>query len=90
MSDFREIVEEDQFKEDKKKLKKHSPKRLDEVLDGVTWVLARRPESFSQIPGTDVYMAKTDPFGIPALYIWFTFDEDHVYLESIEEAPIPK
>jgi len=89
-ADFREIIEQQQFKEDKRKLR-HSAKRLDEILDGVTWTLTRLPECYPNIPETDVYLAKTDAFSdVPALYVWFTFDENYVYLEGIEEAPIPE
>ena len=58
-ADLREIVEQPQFREDKKKFK-HSAKRLDEILEGIVWTLARLPECYPNIPGTNVYLAKTD------------------------------
>ncbi len=83
----RDIREEEAFKDAKNKLR-HSAKRLDEVLFGVTWVMARKPESFPKIPGLDLYVAKTDATpNTPALYIWFTFDDAVVSLLLIEEAP---
>jgi len=86
----RTLREEKQFAEEKAKLK-HSAKRLDEVLSGLSWTLARRPDSFPNVPGLKLYLAKTDPFpGTPALFVWFTFDEDMVYLLSIEEAARPE
>ena len=64
--------------------------RLDEILFGVTWALARAPESFLNVPETDLYLAKTDAgpprSGIPGLYIWFKFDDEEVRLLSIEVA----
>jgi hypothetical protein len=82
-----EIREEEAYRESKNKLR-HSTKRLDEVLFGVMWVLARRPDSFPKIPGLQLYVAKTDRFSTnPALYIWYTFDSKTVSLLLIEEAP---
>ncbi len=83
----RTLREEKSFSDDKKRLSK-SAKRLDEILDGIIWVLARNAESFSIIPGTVLGLAKTDKFpGHDAYYVWFTFDEDTVYLQRIEKAP---
>jgi hypothetical protein len=67
---------------------KYSVKRLDEVLDGLTWAACRKPDSFPKVRGINLYLAKTDAtFDTPALYVWFTFDDDHVYFLSIEETP---
>jgi hypothetical protein len=84
----RQIIEEDQFREEKIRISR-SVKRLDDILLGITWVLARKPESFEQVGTLDLYLAKTDavPPGVPALYIWFWFDDDAVHLLSIEHAP---
>jgi hypothetical protein len=83
----RQIIEEKQFEEEKKRIAR-SAKRLDEVLFGITWAIARKPESFSQVPGLNLYLAKTDGLpGTPALYIWFTFNKDSATLLSIEPAP---
>ncbi len=87
---FRTIVEEPLFIQQKKKLRV-SVRRLDEVLHGVTWVLCRKPEEFGNIPGTSLYLAKTDSApDTPALYVWFIFDDDTVRLLMIEEAPKPE
>jgi hypothetical protein len=87
-AEFREVIERRQFQQEKGKLK-HSEKRLDEMLDGIIWTLARLPESYPQIPGTDLYLAKSDAVpGVAGLYIWFRYNENQVFLESIEAAPI--
>jgi hypothetical protein len=86
----RTIREEKQFVEEKAKLK-HTAKRLDEVLFGVTWALCRKPDSFPNVPGTKLYLAKTDGTAdTSGLFIWFTFDAEVVYLLSIEEAANPE
>lgn len=84
---MRNIVEDSLFATQKRKLK-HSARRLDSILDGITWALARKPEQFPRVPDTEkLYLAKTDPFpGAPRMYVWYTFDEKNVYLLSIEEA----
>jgi hypothetical protein len=85
----RQIVEEEQFAQEKKNLR-HSAARLDEILFGITWVMARRPDSFPQVPGLKLYVARTDSFpGAPPLHVWFTFDDTNVHLLSIEEMPLP-
>ena len=83
----REIVEEESFVIEKQRISR-SAKRLDEILFGITWVLSRKPESFPQVTGLDLYLAKTDPVpGLPSVNVWFTFDERKVYLLFIELAP---
>ena len=80
----REIIEEESFAAEKERIA-YSAKRLDEILFGITWVLCRKPESFPQVPGLDLYLAKTDAFSdTPAVNVWFTFDDQHVHLLFIE------
>jgi hypothetical protein len=84
----RQIIEEDQFQEEKIRISR-SIKRLDEILLGVLWVMARKPDSFERVGNLGLYLAKTDavPPSIPALYIWFWFNDEEVHLLSIELAP---
>lgn len=84
----RQIIEESDFKDEKERISR-SVKRLDEILLGITWVLARKPESFNKVGELDLHLAKTDPVppDIPALYIWFWFNDSEVHLLSIERAP---
>jgi hypothetical protein len=82
----REIIEEESFGIEKERISK-SAKRLDDVLFGIIWVLSRKPESFPQVTGLDLYLAKTDDIpGSPALNVWFTFDDQQVRLLFIEFA----
>jgi len=86
----RDIREEEAYKDAKQRIR-HTARRLDEILSGVTWVMARKPESFPKIPGLDLYVAKTDPSpDAPALYVWFTFDDTTVSLLLVEESPEPE
>lgn len=82
---MRTIIEEDLFRRQKSKLR-ISVKRLDEILEGITWALSKRPEAFHNVPGTNLHLIKTDPFSaLPALHVWYKFDDECVYLLSIEK-----
>ena len=51
--------------------------RLDEQLEGVMWVISHAPDKCDSIPGTSLYIIKTDAFpGAPALRVFFTIDDD--------------
>lgn len=59
--------------------------RLDEILNGILWVLARKPDFFPRVPGTIIHRAKTEKFpNLPVFRIWFTYDADEVCLQLIE------
>ena len=80
----RTIVESDLFRASKETLPV-TCERLDEILDGILWVLRRRPEFFPNIPGTTLYRAKTEQFpDLPVFIVWFRFNENTVTLELIE------
>ena len=82
----REVIEEKTF-EIEKQLISRSVKGLDEILFGITWTLSRKPETFPQVPGLDLYLAKTDATPrFPSLSIWFTFDDRCVRLLFIEKS----
>jgi hypothetical protein len=62
-----------------------SHSRLDEVLDGVCFALARHPESFENVKGTNLSILKTAVYpGAPSLRIFFTYDECEVHLLAVE------
>lgn len=67
-------------------------KRLDEIMDGVTWSIARNPGVFPLMAGTGLRLAKTDPFPNSApLRIYFTWDEDDNctlrWIEPMDDLP---
>lgn len=84
---FRTLIESEQFKAEKSKINPDI-KRLDDMLNSVTWALAQHPEHFEHIPGTQrLYRVNTDPFpDAPPVRIWYTFDDTAVELLSIELA----
>jgi hypothetical protein len=62
--------------------------RLDEVLGGVFFVLARSPERYPCIERTNLRAFCTRVYpSAPSLRIFYTFDEDTVSLHFIEFAP---
>lgn len=81
---YRQIVESEQFSSAKSLLFPNI-KRLDDMLNGITWALARHPEEFPCVPCTSLYMAATDPFpDAPAIRVWYTFDDGNVTMLDIE------
>ena len=48
-------------------------KRIDDILTGTTFFLAKDPYIFDMVPGThDIRLIKTDAIGIGVvIYIWF-------------------
>jgi hypothetical protein len=60
--------------------------KLDDIISGLSATIARRPEKFAREPqtGWSRIVVKGFPPEIPALSIWFTYDEDHVYIEHVQ------
>jgi hypothetical protein len=83
---LRTVSETRNFSTQKEKLKIDA-KCLDEVLFGVTWALARKPEIFPVVlKPHKISVIKTDRTKtIPALRIFFSFDENEVKMLWLEE-----
>jgi hypothetical protein len=64
-------------------------KRLDEALAGLEWALSNSPESFAQLYGSKLRMARIRKApGVPEMRVWFTFDETQVtvvFAEAVED-----
>lgn len=60
--------------------------RVDDVLRGLIDTICVKPEIFAREPitGWSRIIVKGFPPDIPFLRIWFTYDENDVYLECIE------
>jgi hypothetical protein len=80
----RTLVEEPTFKQQVADLRL-SVARLDECLKGLGWLLARAPELFPLVPDTKLRRAKLRNYapGV-VLDVWFSFDEQNVFLHAIE------
>ena len=86
---LREVIESLQFQDQVKDLGV-SVKRLDEVLFGVTWRIARTPDQCPlAIEGrSDLRITKTvKASSVPPLRILFAFDEGRVTLLQLSEVP---
>jgi hypothetical protein len=89
MAEFhaRTIIEDQRVENALAKLKrKHS--RIEDVFDGLKWVLSRHPERGVKIPGhnPDVFLIKTleyDISGVPTLVVLYRFDADTVTIEAL-------
>jgi hypothetical protein len=60
--------------------------KLDSVLEGFSNTVCRRPELFEREPytGSSRVIVKAFPPDIPPMRIWFTYDDDNVYIEHVE------
>lgn len=59
--------------------------RLEEMLDGLQWVLARKPDAHEQAPGTQFRVAVTQA-STPHLRVFYTWDGAEVVLRHAELA----
>lgn len=64
-----------------------SHKRIEEVLSGIEYGLAKHPEKFEKVAGTQFSMAKTNFYrGAPSIRILFKYNATEVHLIAIEFA----
>lgn len=62
-------------------------RRIDEVLSGIEYGLAKHPEMFEKIPGTGDSMVTTYFYrDAPAIRILFTYTATEVHLVAVEFA----
>lgn len=82
---LRDVVEEPRFTQDIDFYRSRYP-RIDDVHASVTWSLSRDPRLGSPLPvAPDFYVFETTPIGsTPAFWVLYTFDQNKVYLHSIE------
>jgi hypothetical protein len=58
---------------------------MDEILESVSFALARHPERYHQVPGTSLSVIKTACYrDAPSIRIFFTYTDDEVHLVMIE------
>jgi hypothetical protein len=62
-------------------------RRIDEVLAGIEYGLAKHPEMFKKIPGSNDSMVTTYFYpDAPPIRILFTYNATEVHLEAVEFA----
>jgi len=80
----REIVEEKSFTKAYKAMEGSWP-RLDDALTGIQYALCINSAACPKIPGTSLSVIWTKKLpGVPESRIFYTYDDDHVYLHYIE------
>jgi hypothetical protein len=84
----RSLIEEELFTAQRNMINPNV-KRMDAIMEGLTWALSTNPSQFFQVfSNRRLWIAKTDAYpDAPALRIWYRFDDTTVYLsiEVIEE-----
>jgi len=85
MDYLRDVVAESRFSQDLDNFREKYP-QIDDVFMAVSWTLARDPRQGTPLPvAPDFYVFETTPIGnVPAFWILYNFDEQKVYLQSIE------
>lgn len=87
------IVEEHRFASELARLIDDGPRkaqRADEFVDGAKWVLARNPHKGHRIGDTHVWFIPNETIvDVLPVVIYYTFNENHVYLLSIQETTYP-
>jgi hypothetical protein len=82
---IREIVEQERLAEILSRLGV-SARKLDDIIGGFSFLVGRRPDIFAQESetGWSRIVMNAFPPDIPLIRIWFTYDDDHVYIEHVE------
>ncbi len=84
MSEGRDISESELFTAQRNEIEP-DVRRMDELLEGIYWGLGENPRQYFNFPGTQLWVAKTDPWpGAPRLRVWFKLGEKIIELLSIE------
>lgn len=85
----RDIVEEPRYSEERDELAE-GVIRWDNAMKGVTFAIAQRPTVVGrETVVEDMYAVATEPWpDAPDVVIYYTYDDENVYLESVIE-PIP-
>lgn len=82
---LREVVPRERLEEILPKLG-FSMMKLDDVIAGFVQNIGKHPERLAKEPhtGWSRVLVKAFPPDIPRTRIWFTYDDDHIYIEHIE------
>ena len=83
-----EVVEPTLFSLQVNELRGSVP-RVDDVLSGLKWAIARKPDEFPVVQEKrSLHLAKTRRYGdVPPMRVFFTFDKKKVTLRWIEPLP---
>lgn len=82
---MRTVLESPGFTKGRKKLNP-DVERMDEILDGVTWVLAVRPDLGSETHNPRIWAIATVPWTNASFVIYYSFNENEVVLEAIKRS----
>lgn len=82
---IRDIVEEERLSQILENLGV-SVHKLERLLSGLTNTIARNPDRFAREShtGWSRIVIKAFPPEIPFVAIWFTYDDDYVYIQHIQ------
>ena len=63
-----------------------SARKLDDLIGGFSFLVGTRPDIFAREPetGWSRIVMKAFPPDIPLIRIWFTYSDDHIYIQHVE------
>jgi hypothetical protein len=86
---YREVIEQPRFVEELKAIHRDA-RRADDFVDGARWALGRDPSVGTHIGKGHVWILPIAEFeSADPVALFYTFDDDHVYLLSIRKTVYP-
>lgn len=79
---MRTLIETERFSREKLAIEKNVA-RFDEILYAVTFALSRNIRIGKKTSNPRIWAVPTDPWNTRGVIIYYSFDDDHVYLEAI-------
>jgi len=63
-----------------------SARKVDDLITGFSFLVNKRPDIFGREPetGWSRIVMKAFPPDIPLARIWFTYDDDYIYIQHVE------
>lgn len=81
----REVIESPRYTKERNLLQPDVA-RMDEILDGVVWVLSEDPTVGRKTPNPAIWAMPTIAWNTVPLVVYYSFNENQVVLESIIKA----
>jgi hypothetical protein len=89
MAKHRTVVCDSCFDKSRSKISQ-SVERWDEIFRGIEWALCRVPEKGQATSAPGIYALTTDDWpNVPAMVVYYQFDEDEVTLLDVRLADVP-
>lgn len=84
---YRTIIESKNFEISRNRIN-NDVRRMDDVLEGIIWVVSRNPRKGQETDADGIFAIKTDGtrFGEPSLVVYYCFNDQSVILLDIQKS----